>query len=188
MSQFMPVNEQKAAQLNERLGRTMFKTPGDFINIYNSGLVNKKHKDVIAFAKEIIETFKNVKEQNGRLTFITQQEIYLEEILNELHEWKSVVKIKRELRGLLSDETLGNDDVIAFTGTSGIYKPEGDELTKISSQRLFSRPVELEKAYNRWSSAKNDEKASSQEYRFKVSDFSNLNDQFINQLRANLPN
>lgn len=193
MAQFMPVNEEAARSLQERLARTMFKSPQDFLNFYNSGLINKRHEDVKAFADDLTTTFKNVKEKGGALVFITQEEVYLEEILQDLQEWAGLVRLKREVASLLQEEEVAEKDAVYLNASqAGLFRDdlneEGKRVTlKLSNERFFTTLGELASAYEKHSTLKNEEAEAKGNYFFAAADFLHLEDDFINSIKGLMP-
>lgn len=186
MENFMPVDDARAQNLTERLAKSMFRSPETFIEFYNTGLINKKHGDVTAWVKEIAETYRNVEERGGKLIFITQQEIYVEELRKALAPWSVIVRVKRDITHLLADETLTPDDVIIFSPDQKgfIMKEEDGELLKVSNEKLYSSHDEIEAVHKVHSSLGRSEEGH---LLFRVSDFTRLDDSFITKMRELLP-
>lgn len=191
MAKFMPVNEEQAAALNEKLSKTMFRSAADFVNFYNSGLINKNHDDIAKTANEITKTFKNVKDKNRKLVFISEQEVFLDEINNNLAEWSLLTKIKREVEQLVSDNEISADSVILFTpdAIGYIVKESADEeeYIKLNEEKLFHKMSDIVPVYNKYSTIKDADKAAEEVYQFMVYDVTNIDASFINRMHDLLP-
>lgn len=191
MAHFMPVDQQKAERLNERLGKTMFRSVENFVEFYNSGIINKNHEDVANIATEITKTYRDVKERNKRLIFISESEVHLNEIYSTLDTWSILIKIKRDLQQHISDGELTEGGTVLFTPEAIGYVTvmnEDGELDKLSVEKLFSRHANIVGIYEQYSSRKDGEKAAADVYQFAVSDFTNLDDSFVTRIKEELPN
>lgn len=187
MEHFMAVDEATDQALKAKLAGSIFRSPEAFIEFYNTGVINRKHADVIALAKEISETYRNVEERGGKLTFITQQEIFVDELRKALGPWAVIVRVKRDLNHLLADEALTQNDVIVFSPENKgfiLKQNENGDLEKVSSEKLYSSQEEINEVHEQYSSLA----ASTEGYLlFRVSDFTSLDDSFIDQMRQLLP-
>ena len=187
MAKFMPVDDQKAQILHEKLAQTIFKSPDDFVNFYNTDLINKKNKDVIAFVEEILSTYRDVRELGGDLIFVSKQEVHVGELLVGLSNWELLIKIKRELTRLLNDKVLTEDSTIHFPLKSGHFYSinSAGETTRLSQERLFSRPEDIIALFEKFSSFTNE--GIAEEAKFLVLDFTRRDVSFIDQMRSLLP-
>lgn len=194
MSEFMSVSDAKVQELSERLSRTMFKNPEFFVNMYNSGLINKKHEDVSQIAAEMVATFKNIREQNRTLIFLSRQEVFLNEIVETLEDRSVEVHVKREIDSLLSNGSVKNESVIAFSKESigHVFVASSNEeggitLTNVSTNRAFTRSEQIQPLYERVSSVKNDEQARKEVFFFRVSDLTGIDVSWIDRMHELLP-
>lgn len=185
MANFMPVDDQKANALIDKLSRTIFQSPDDFVNYYNSGLINRKHTVASSIASELVATYRNVREQGGKIVFISKNEIFIAELLSSLADWEVIVKVKRNLKALLADETLTENDVIVFNKDSvGHFTQEGDG-TRLNSEKLYSKHDDILRVYHKVSSFRNE--GGDEVLKFIVKDFMRIEDSFIEQMRNLLP-
>ena len=180
MSQLMPVTPELAAELEERFASSKFRSTDFFIDFYNSGLVNKAADEVVEFATAVDATFKNVKLQGKTLVFISEAEVYLAEVLEELKLWDILVKVKARVRSLAEAGELSEDTVVEFPGGSGVLvateqDEDGQERQRKLTDEKFFKPAdeELMRAFHaKHSSAEG-------EWRFHALDFLSLDDSFI---------
>lgn len=189
MPQFLPFDERRANELTEKLARTMFRSPSDFVEFYNSGLISKRHTDVATMAKLITETYKDVKEQGGNLVFISHEEIQLEELASAISQWTVVSKVKREVNRLVSEGVLEDNNSLIFfhADTPGyllVAADDGDGYEKASSERLFSRHEDIVEVHDLISSNENQ---VSDEVRFRVHELQNHDLSFIGRMHELLP-
>lgn len=187
MANFMPTDETKAQELTNRLSQTIFRSPEDFINFYNTGIINRKHADVTALVKEIVEVYRNVEERGGQLIFISKQEIYIDELLRTLSPWAVIVRVKRDVTQLLADETLSQDDAVVFSPEVRgfiLHQTEDGKLEKVNSEKLYSSHDEIKKIHDLYSTLGESAKG---DLLFRVSDFTELDDSFISEMHKLLP-
>lgn len=149
MSHFIPVNREKAEALESKLSEQIFRSVKDFVEFYNSGLISKKHEDVKEITKEITDTFKDVKEKNGRLVFISEEEVALEETLNALKTWESLVKLKRETVEAIEQKVITEDGRLLIDDSGNLNTVREDDetgeivLETINSEKIVARKDDL---------------------------------------------
>lgn len=190
MSNFMPVNEASAQALNERLAETIFKSAPDFVNFYNSGLINQKNEEVKKIAAELTAVFKDVRERGGKLVFISQQEVHLNEIMDALAPWEILVKAKREAESAVAEGSITADTVLAFSKKNNgfILKTEDEEgvtvLTKIGNDKLFNKFEDVAPIFDRGII---DGERDGDTYLFHAQELLELDSSFISQIRTVIP-
>lgn len=193
MSNFIPVDQRRAEALEEELSGQIFRSVSDFVQFYNSGLISKKHEDVVKIVKDITETFRDIKEKNNRLIVISKQEVALEESLRTLQLWEAVVKAKRETIDSISQKTINENNEVLLDESGHLYRVEMNSetgettATAITSEKLFTRKddveeisqiIEPEIEFN------NDLKG----YLIPVRNILNINDEFVLQVKNLIPN
>lgn len=190
MSNFMPVNEASAQALNERLSQTIFKSAVDFVNFYNSGLINTKNAEISKIAEEITTVFKDVKVRGTELVLLSQQEVYLNEIMDALTPWDILVKAKREAEAAIARDTILPETVLAFSKkNSGFLLKSHDEdgetvLTKIGNEKIFGKIDEVAPIFDRGII---DGERDGDTYMFHAQDLLDLDASFISQIRSVIP-
>lgn len=189
MAHFLPHDDAKAEALVDRLSKTLFQSPATFVDLYNSGLINKRHKDVLALVKELKDTYRDVKDNSGRIIFISQEEIFIEEMLESLSLWAVVVKLKAELHALLQEETFTPDATMVFTPDHmGIIcrLTEEEEVERAGQEKHFGTMAMAERLHSRFSSLPVLEEDDKLLYPFEVSDIQKLDESFIERMRQQL--
>lgn len=187
MSQLIPFDETVAEELNGRFSQTMFRSTVDFINFYNSGLINKSADEVNDFAGEVDNTFKNVKLQGKTLVFISKAEVELNEALRELKKWEIIIKVKDRLSALVDEGSLKNDTLVEFSSnnTGVLYSLADGEHDELNTQKVteekFFKPADEELVVEIHGEISN---AESGKLHFFVSDFTSLDDQFITEIHS----
>lgn len=192
MSNFIPVDQRKAEALEEALSQQIFRSVADFVEFYNSGLISRKHEDVVKIVKEITETFRDIKEKNNRLIIISKQEVALEGSLRTLQLWETVVKAKRETEDALSQKTINENTQLLFDESGHLHTletdPDTEEIvaTAITNERVLTRKDELPeivRIINPEISYSPDLKG----YLIPARDILKINDEFILQIHNLIP-
>lgn len=189
MPNFMPVNSAAAQELNERLSSTIFKSAADFVNFYNSGLINKKNDQVTKIVAEVTTAFKDVKEKGGELVFLSSSEVLLNEALAALLPWEILVRAKREANDLIGAGTITRESTLAFSKKNAGFilklsdEAEG-ELVKVGSEKLFGKIEEVAPIFDR-KIVEGERDGDS--YVFYASDLADLDDSFIARVHEVLP-
>lgn len=185
MTELIPFDQAAADDLDSRLSGTLFRSTSDFIAFYNSGLANKTADDVVGYANDIDEIFKNVRLQGKNLVFISVNEVYMTEINAKLAEWDVFTKVKRAITDLVSDGTLTEDSVVVFTdGAVGVLQSEVTEdyttkTVKVADEKFFkSQDAVLALA----ASVSSVQEEDSADAKFVVSDFVNTDDSFVKDI------
>lgn len=158
----IPVSEERVAELDAHLkgaGKGLFESPEAFINLYNSGIMNKSNDEVKETTQRIVETYKNIREQSSEIVFLSEAEVALNEVRTALEPWYIVASLKRVVADLVEDGVLRENDEIAF-GTKRdigyVLKSETstDEqgqqsivLEKVGKEKLFTRAEQIETVF-----------------------------------------
>lgn len=190
MSKFMPINEASAQDLNARLSETIFKSAADFVNFYNSGLINKKNDQVSGIAAEVTSVFKDVKERGGELVFLSQQEVYLNEIIDALTPWEILVKAKREAESLAANGTITGETVLAFSKKQAgfvlmVVDADGSrDLVKVGTEKIFTKIDEVDPIFDRLII---DGEKDGDTFYFHAQELLDLDASFISRIREAIP-
>lgn len=192
MSNFMPQNQEKAQALEEKLSESIFRSVKDFVQFYNSGLINKSFGDVKETAKEITETFKNVKEKSGQLVLISEEEVFIEEIIETLKPWEGIIKAKREVTTALKDNKINEDSILILNDKLSLDVISTDEednetFSPISGERLFTKTDNLDSLLEK-SSYGNEFNEQYNGYVFSPRDIAGIDIDFVQRIKENLPN
>lgn len=130
MSQeLIPHNPEKAAALEEKLSQSFYRSPREFIKVYNAGIVNRSNDDVRNILERILETYKGIEKRGNEITFLTVTEIAIEEILVAASAYRAVLQIKRILRDAIAEEHINEGSVVTVTKNGAVFVP-GEESTE----------------------------------------------------------
>jgi hypothetical protein len=182
----MPVNNEDAQRLEDNLSRTIFKSSEDFVNYYNTGLINKRHEDVVNVANEIVTTYRNLRESSGKLVYISKQEIYLDELFDTLNDWSVILKVRDELKRLCSEETLNINSVIVFTTNKTGFFTEQNQDAPLNSSKLFAKYEAIKNIYHKHSTITLSEDVTEEYVTFQVNDFLQLDDTVLERMHKEI--
>lgn len=185
MTELIPFDRAAAEELNSTFGTTMFRSTEDFINFYNSGMINKGDPKVADFAAEVDSHFKNVKLQGKNLVFISKAEVELDEVIRELHKWEIIAKVRDRLAGLLAEGAVDRETVVCFSDENvGVLEKvvpleDGNEVRreKLLDEKFF-RPADEELV----SETLRAHRSISSPRSFLVRDLLDLEDSFISDI------
>lgn len=187
MSNFIPANIEKANELEARLSKEIFRSAKEFVEFYNSGLINKKFDKVKDIAKEITEVFKNVKEKSGNLVFISEAEVTLEEIIQKLSPWEAIVKAKRETQDAINAKIINSETTVILTESGTLsYINEDNEISTLNGEKIHIKTDNIEQLLS-YSSYGNEYQAEYEGYPFQANDLANIDTDFILRVKELLP-
>lgn len=77
---YIPVNEERALEFEEELSKSpLFRSTDNFIDIYNSGLINRNNDEIDSVAKEVTTVYKNIDLVNRKFIVKSKSETIAEE-------------------------------------------------------------------------------------------------------------
>lgn len=191
MDKFIAVSEQARDNLDRDLAATTFGTVDNFITLYNEGLINKSADLVREILPKLIDTYKDVEEKSRMIIFLDPAEVYLNESMELLEPWQLITKIKREVSTAMESGQLNDYDQILFTDKETGYlckmveKEDGSRgYVKIGVEKLFYNPEGVEEVFEEYSTTGEGGEGN---YSFNVTDFTHLDDSFIQQIHNLIP-
>lgn len=194
MSQFMPISNDKDQEIREKISKTIFKTPEDFVKFYNSGLISKNFEQVRSLVQDLKDTYKDIREKKSNLVFISEEEVIIDEMIQKLSVWDTLVKIKREITDFLADKSITSEDIIVIDDTALLGKiavnNEGEEVIEtLDGDKLFNRSKtdEILSIIGQYSSLNKSFDTKYNGYIFHVSDLTNIDNSFIVNLKNSVP-
>jgi len=147
---FIPVSPELVAATEQKIKAAVGIPVEQFINLYNQKIIAQQGPGIKELVAAIVDSYKNVKEVGGQLAFTSVQEVYLNEILNEIAVWPTLAVLRRELGRLIEGGELKEGDVFAVTTkkTGEIYSVSRDEngpvLTKLETEKLWHSAKDLQ--------------------------------------------
>lgn len=189
----MPYNEEKSQALEKKLSESFFRSVKEFVKVYNAGLISKKHDEVKKIAQQINETYKDVREKNGQLTFISEEEVALEEALHNLQKWTVLTKAKRIVQNAVDNDKISQESIIIANENGNFYtpiveNPENDEdFELIDYDKAFNKNDNIDELIKRSSIHTNETLESYGGYAFRASDITSIDNSFIVDIEQRIP-
>lgn len=191
MEKFIVVSQQAKEEFDTEISSTPFKSVEEFINFYNSGIISKRAPLVTELLAGLKVTYKDIEEKSGQIIFLDPAEVYLQEVLEELQPWKLITKIKREVQTALENGKINDSSALVFSPASTGYlcrverNEEGENLAeRIGVEKLFTKPEDVKEVFEKYSSTG---EGGDGTYYFYTSDFSSLEDNFIQHIHSLIP-
>lgn len=186
MTRFIPRDTTRAEALETRLSQTIFQNPDTFVQYYNSGMINRTNDETKEIVKELVETFKDVRERKSKLAFISVNEILLDEALTALTPWSTLVRVKREVSDAVQEKTIDTESTLLITEDGNILvigeTEDGAETQEnIGADKLKTNEVEI--IANKTSL----DELHDNGYLILASDLLNLDDSFIGRIKEEIP-
>lgn len=134
--EFIAVNQELADQFEEKMARNkLFRSTDNFVDIYNSNLINKSNEDVKEIASEIGKVYKNVELVGKQFVVKSKEEVVSDEFKVIFPHISFIATLKRIAGGIL-EENYPDDTMLVFTEDKKndiqIYDPSlGSEELKV---------------------------------------------------------
>ncbi len=144
----IPIDNQAVTRAQEVLKRTvMFTDIDQFITMYNMNLLSGSNSAVATAAQALIDNFSNLTRLNGKFILKSETETAIEDTIQLLTNWKTLIKLKR-IASLMIEEEYDFDTTKIVFSDDNPGKPyvstlnvEGDEtLEKYwASEKITNR-------------------------------------------------
>ena len=144
----IPIDNQAVTRAQEVLKKTLMFTDIDqFITMYNMNLLSGSNSAVATAAQALIDNFSNLTRLNGKFILKSETETAIEDTIQLLTNWKTLIKLKR-IASLMIEEEYDFDTTKIVFSDDNPGKPyvstlnvEGDEtLEKYwASEKITNR-------------------------------------------------
>lgn len=144
----IPIDNQAVTRAQEVLKKTvMFTDIDQFITMYNMNLLSGSNSAVATAAQALIDNFSNLTRLNGKFILKSETETAIEDTIQLLTNWKTLIKLKR-IASLMIEEEYDFDTTKIVFSDDNPGKPyvstlniEGDEtLEKYwASEKITNR-------------------------------------------------
>lgn len=144
----IPIDNQAVRRAQEVLKKTvMFTDIDQFITMYNMNLLSGSNSAVATAAQALIDNFSNLTRLNGKFILKSETETAIEDTIQLLTNWKTLIKLKR-IASLMIEEEYDFDTTKIVFSDDNPGKPyvstlnvEGDEtLEKYwASEKITNR-------------------------------------------------
>lgn len=140
---FIPADENLAVTLDEKLSRLPFRDKDTLVQMYNSGLINRKAPQVAELVDELIVAYKGIEKRADGITFLDGGEIAADELISRAEAYRFVLRLQRIVKdaasaGLVSDSSyifVASNATVAVLGDESAEGEAGKDQS-ISGERL----------------------------------------------------
>lgn len=175
MAELLALDAQADENFRNAIGGTIFRTPEDFVEYFNSGLINRSFGEVKETASKLVDVYSNVKLHGNRIHFVSNEEAYIEKINEIFSRWIPVVRLKEAVRGLSGVVYILQSD----PSVAHIRSDEGD--SDVDSEKLFVDFSDAQVLFDSYSSYRGRELEEGMVI-FSVSDIENIDTSFFERI------
>lgn len=92
---FIIANEELAMELDGKLELLPFRDRDTFIQMYNSGFINRKNEEVSALVDDLIAAYKGIEKRPDGITFLDMGEISADELIARAEAYSLLLRLQR---------------------------------------------------------------------------------------------
>lgn len=119
---FIIANEELAFELDAKLEKLPFRDRETFVQMYNSGLINRKNEEVSKIVDSLIEAYKGIEKKADGITFLDMGEISADELVARAEAYSLLLRLKRIVKEAASENLVGDDSKVYVGKGNGLYK------------------------------------------------------------------
>lgn len=138
---FIIANDDLALELDEKLEALPFRDKDTFVQMYNSGLINRKNDQVSDLVDELIAAYKGIERRADGIVFLDMGEISADELVARAEAFSLLLRLQRVAKEAASNRQL-NDGSRVYIGKGNILHRAG-ELTE--DGQTADEPISSEK-------------------------------------------
>lgn len=98
-------NQAAAEALETEFAQTLFQNAEQFVQTYNSGMVNKRNSAIAELAAKVEDVYRNIELSGGELTAISTDAISLNEIGEAYARWSVIVATRNAIRDFTTTDS-----------------------------------------------------------------------------------
>lgn len=140
---FIVANEDLAFELDARLEGLPFKTRESFVQMYNSGLINRKNDTVSELVDQLIQAYKGIEKRADGITFLDMGEISADELVAKAEAYSLVLRLQRIAKEAAANRQLNDGSLIYFGKGNAVYRvgATSEEGVKEADQMISSEKL-----------------------------------------------
>lgn len=119
---FIIANEELAFELDAKLEKLPFRDRETFVQMYNSGLINRKNEEVSKIVDSLIEAYKGIEKKADGITFLDMGEISADELVARAEAYSLLLRLKRIVKEAASENLIGDGSKVYVGKGNGLYK------------------------------------------------------------------
>lgn len=136
----IPYNEEKRAKADEVIGKTLYRDPSVFINMYNAGVLNKQFDETKNLVELIKNTYSNVTITGATISIRSAEELMTENLSTLFDSWRALSKLRREINDSINANKIDRNTVL-YVDNLGYVKAVDTENKKLNNLG-FSKMLE----------------------------------------------
>lgn len=152
----IPFSEEKAEAVRVRFENTLYRDVEVFINMYNSGVLNRQFADTKELLELVEDSYSNVSVGGNAVAVKTETEIAADKLYKVFGSWKALSVLRRELTSSIDLGRFSMDSVLHID-KKGFIRVVDTEEKKLVSTGLYRQRVESVKEILHYSSINNTE-------------------------------
>lgn len=134
---FIIANENLAQELDERLEALPFRDKGTFVQMYNTGLINRKNDQVSGLVDDLIAAYKGIEKRPDGITFLDMGEISADELVAKAEAYSLLLRLQRVAKQAAQERLIQQGDRIYVGKGNLLFKSGGEDGDEpISSEKL----------------------------------------------------
>ena len=123
---FIIANEDLAFELDGKLEALPFRDKDTFVQMYNSGLINRKNEQVSGLVDELIAAYKGIERRADGIVFLDMGEISADELVARAEAFSLLLRLQRVAKEAAANRQL-NDGSRVYIGKGNILHRAGEE-------------------------------------------------------------
>ena len=139
----IPYNEEKRARADEIIGKTLYRDPSVFINMYNAGVLNKQFDETKELVELIKNTYNNVTVAGSTISIRSAEELMTENLSTLFDSWRALSKLRREINDSISANKIDRNTVLYVDnlGYVKVVDTENKKLNNIGFSKMLEKGV-----------------------------------------------
>lgn len=138
---FIIANDDLALELDEKLEALPFRDKDTFVQMYNSGLINRKNDQVSDLVDELIAAYKGIERRADGIVFLDMGEISADELVARAEAFSLLLRLQRVAKEAASNRQL-NDGSRVYIGKGNILHRAGEHT---EDGQTADEPISSEK-------------------------------------------
>jgi len=143
MADLIIANEELALELDEKLEQLPFRDRDTFIQMYNSGLINRKNEQVSELVDNLVAAYKGIEKKADGITFLDMGEISADELVARAEAYSLLLRLQRIAKEAASAGQVRDGSLIYLKGGSIILQgnPESENESLLADQVISSEKL-----------------------------------------------
>lgn len=119
---FIIDNEDLAFELDGKLEALPFRNKDTFVQMYNSGLINRKNDQVSAIVDELINAYKGIEKKADGITFLDMGEISADELVARAEAYSLLLRLQRVVKEAATNKLIGDGSLVYIGKSNSLFR------------------------------------------------------------------